>query len=775
MLPSIDAFAGQKYEISYEGERIVATFIKSKPDGSLVFERQDRNKRWYCPRKIFISLRVKGFAKRLNENDDEATVIEPGALEPYSDSDSKVVRRRKRKYRKAMTDQYYVIGMDKLGIPRSNTKIRAFIKDCIEDHERLKLEKAPASSTLIELYRTCGKPGHRPLHYFVSGSGGDHRSKKWHKVISDLKTKMIEDFYRPGGPHDRVARTRFREKAFEARAKLAALGEASFKIPSMSLLNDWLKMAATPENVARREGRRIATAQSRAIHSHAEAIRPLECVVLDHTQIDMFVVVRNAEGEITEICRPYLVVVIDVFSRMILAANLSLKPPSLESLMVGVKETLVPKEWLETQYGFLKGATDGWGEFYLMLVDNGLENIGISLQSMGQAVGLDILFAPVKTPEYKSIGERFFQTLNSGVWHPAKGGVPYKPDVMRALALDPQKEAVHTLDQAQDMLWNWVVTVYHLREHSELGKPPTRSWLGAGKDYTRPFVDDINLIDNVFGVRKTRSLTRAGIFYENETYFDENLVNNLFDDLSTRAKKKTARGKRQTLSIEVEIVVTQDASFVIVYNPTNKSYVRLPNVDGDNVGTFKEREAQRLAEKALNEAHYPEERLAVNEARHYRLTSGLTTIQCDPFIRIEEAEPVEQELAPGIIQRRVPSSHHGMERLISSPHAPAVHERGVNQPMRTGVARGGAKTRSKAKKTAEKDSIVASKRGAPKASMKAKSTDRQDLERQVTPVPVDDPIDDVAAFTRKNPFAIDDHEAFRADHEAELRRRMSGS
>jgi putative transposase len=46
------------------------------------------------------------------------------------------------------------------------------------------------------------------------------------------------------------------------------------------------------------------------------------------------------------------------------------------------------------------------------VLDNDWTHVGISFQVWAEAMGIDVLYAPVKNPEYKAIGERIFRTIN---------------------------------------------------------------------------------------------------------------------------------------------------------------------------------------------------------------------------------------------------------------------------------------------------------------------------------------------------------------------------
>ncbi|QND38225.1 transposase family protein [Rhizobium leguminosarum bv. viciae] len=678
MLPQIDASPNQKFAIEYNGERFKATFVKSKTNGQLVFDRHDRKERWYVDRIKYIFMRVHGQAVLLDPDsaDAEKFVVEPGAIEPMLPGDSPKVRTRKKRYLKATIRLYYVECMDEYDIPRSNEPIRAFIEKHVETHVKLfgeeKLfsknqELAPGASSLIRYCREYGEKHFRPFQFFLSNSGGDHKSGLWANCIKVLRWTMEEWYWGPYKPTDRSVKVWFQgEVAKERNRRLALavgdeagdemrrlvselhhqvekLGEttlwtpdidlasvsedkekkADFAEPCFSTLQNWLDAGATLENIARREGRTVANRQIEGVYHNAVVThRPLQCVVMDHTIIDLHVVVYDENGNIKEeTYRPCLIVVIDIHTRMVLAANLSIGSPSLETLYAGLKQTLKPKYFLNhlNRGDAYAWSLDCFGLFKRMLVDNDLANIGRSLRSSAVAIGMRVSFAPVKTPPYKAVVERFFQTLNTNIWHEADGGVREKPGVSK---VDPRTTARFTIKEAQEKLWNWIITVYHLDIHSELGMPPALKWKESLEKYTRPLVKDMRDIDGAFGKSGTRVITGAGIEYRNEHFYDPDLTTQLLDDLAGLVKgPRGTRELNSTRGFEIDFTEQDTVRALSVFNPARGEYVDYPNRDPTKTGTYEDQVVERQKRNEKTENFFSRNELRINVANHF---AGLT-------------------------------------------------------------------------------------------------------------------------------------------------------
>src|SRR5690606_31129638 len=123
-----------------------------------------------------------------------------------------------------------------------------------------------------------------------------------------------------------------------------------------------------------------------------EATRPLEYVMFDHTKIDAWAVVLDDDGQPIMVARAWLTFAIDCYSRMVLGAVIGFEPPSLHSVAACLRQVVSSKEFLSS-YGYMKGATDGWGKPFTIIVDNGREFVSPSFQSSCEAAGIDVMWA----------------------------------------------------------------------------------------------------------------------------------------------------------------------------------------------------------------------------------------------------------------------------------------------------------------------------------------------------------------------------------------------
>jgi putative transposase len=622
MIPSHDAKRGHRFLVKTglkSFPEFEATYIKQKSNGQVVFDRNDRRERWYLECAEFIRMwQILGTIVRIDPPSEDSgfTLIPPAAFEPIDEhKDSKRVVARKKMYLKAVTQQWYVRLIDAEGLKSSIANFEDLIERKEGEHKSLGLAKTGyRASTLIMLCRTCGTRNDRPLDAFIDDPcGGDQRSGQWHEIVLQGKRNLLRRYYSAEAPSDEDVKSEFRAYLAKSAQKLP-LESSGFKRPSKGTVSNWIARAATPDNIALREGRQVANRQAGGIHPVVPTQRPLECVVLDHTQIDMNIVVLDASGTIIErVVRPYLIIVIDVHTRMILAAKLSLEPPSLHTLYAGLKEALFPKAFVGVKAGgAYEWARDGYGKFFRMIVDNGLENIGRSMQMSAWAVGLHVSFAPVRTGEYKSIAERLFQMLNTRLWHLALGGVKTKPSEPRRF--DPRDNAAFTLAQAQQTLWRYIIEHYHVSEHDALDLQPALTWKEAYNTWKRPLVADMRRIEKVFGRYATRDLTTSGVRFGSQFFHDATVVDELLADLYYLARKKRGpRGKHNTVSVQVEITYfDDDVSHIVVFNPVRQTHVVIPNRDFSASGSYEAQADIALELRQRRQEFFPEDQATIN-------------------------------------------------------------------------------------------------------------------------------------------------------------------
>jgi transposase InsO family protein len=124
--------------------------------------------------------------------------------------------------------------------------------------------------------------------------------------------------------------------------------------------------------------------------------------------------------------------------------------------------------------------------------DNGAVYQARQIQLVAARLGTQVIFATPYAPEGKGKIERWFRTCKE----------TFYPEARRA--------DLKTLEELNAFFWAWLDTVYHAREHSELGQSPRARW-EAGQSGVR-VPDPASLVD-LFLWEEKRQVDKAGCFH----------------------------------------------------------------------------------------------------------------------------------------------------------------------------------------------------------------------------------------------------------------------
>jgi putative transposase len=422
---------------------------------------------------------------------------------------------------------------------------------------------------LYDAIVNCGEPGNRPLRVFRSRRGKSSRQRFVRPIEEAIKE--IIDFY-----WDLRARTftdayaRFREliKNENDRRRVAGerpLGESDFPRRPETLRRR-VNATINYDNWARKYGQHEATLKFVGTKDSPTATSPLELVIMDHTVIDTWVVFDTEQ--FLPLGRPTLTVAIDVATRMVLGYLISFEPPSLYSVLTTLKRVIRSKDYVRhvfPEVDFNDG-WDGWGLPKTLLVDSAWEFKSPSFQDSLRDVGIEPIWSPVRRPQYKAIGERFFKTLNDRLFHKLPGAVPFGPTEMRLVDIDPKKDAVLSLGSLDELMHHTIIA-YHNEEHSSLGEEtPAQAWKRKLKK--RHVISDVRSLDHLLGQTAKVRLTRRGIRFKNMTFHDEPVTSRLMDMLVAKAPKRD----------QPKSPVGSGRSWVkIRYNPIDASCIQVWN------------------------------------------------------------------------------------------------------------------------------------------------------------------------------------------------------
>ncbi|MGE0503510.1 MAG: hypothetical protein AB7O76_21455 [Rhizobiaceae bacterium] len=498
-------------------------------------------------------------------------------------------------------------------------------------------------------------------------------------------------------------------------------GEAPLRRPTKEILRLWIHATQNRNNWATKYSEREANRKFRGRGRAYIADHILETVIIDHTPVDVWAKVLDDDGNEIMAERPWLTIAIDVHSRVILSAILTFEFPSIETLADCVREILVPKQWLIDQYGEQWGA-NACGKPFTLVLDNDWAHVGVSFQVWAEAMGIDVLYAPVKSPEYRSIGERIFRTVNEECIHRLPGACLYTAGERSELQLEPRAEELFSVDEIRDRIWRFIITQYHTDVHEGIDMPPARSWdrgVARGEWQT---VDDITAASKFLGQIKRCTLDATGIHVKGHHFHDQVAVSALLDNLLRYTAGRRRREKRLA-SGRVPVVVTLDPTtceYIHVWDYHAKRNVTLHNMDRRFAKgcSWRLAEAIRDQAKAENRAFITDaekwEARRVYEASLVPAITGAPLREQRKLLRKYKRRPPGLAMGNTVHTAEVAPSASGMNPA-SIPNAFPASSRVDDRIPPAGPQRGGAKGSGKSKKTAQ-PKVTTIRQSSPEAS-----------------------------------------------------------
>ena len=145
-----------------------------------------------------------------------------------------------------------------------------------------------------------------------------------------------------------------------------------------------------------RWGRRIADMRHAPKKPQQLASRILQRVEIDHTPLK--VVVGTEAGPIGQ---PWLTILIDYYSRLVVGFCLGFEPPSYGVIMEALRHAILPKTYLAERYPKVQGSWPCCGLPEKLVCDRGSDLTSNDLEDAAFQLGIELDFNPPRTPHFK--------------------------------------------------------------------------------------------------------------------------------------------------------------------------------------------------------------------------------------------------------------------------------------------------------------------------------------------------------------------------------------
>jgi putative transposase len=181
--------------------------------------------------------------------------------------------------------------------------------------------------------------------------------------------------------------------------------------------------------------------------------RPWEICHIDHTQLDLEMLSDDNQN----LGRPWFTILIDAYSRRILAISVSFFPPSYEACMRILRICVKRHNRLPQT----------------IVVDNGKEFQSNYFETLLAAYLITKKSRPPAKARFGSVCERIFGTVNTQFIHNLQGNTKIMRNVRQVtVSSNPKNLAIWTLSELTPALQTYCYDTYESQQHKTLGATP---------------------------------------------------------------------------------------------------------------------------------------------------------------------------------------------------------------------------------------------------------------------------------------------------------------
>lgn len=309
-----------------------------------------------------------------------------------------------------------------------------------------------------------------------------------------------------------------------------------------------------------RKGERYANEKHKALQKGPEPTRPLERVECDDTKTDLMVIDPATS---LALGRPWLMILIDVFTRMIVGYYLSFYPPSHVTVMMAMKHAVRPKSYVKEKYPDINNSWDTYGLIEVLVVDNAKHWYGKGLEDAFYQTGTEVQYAPVRIPWYKGSVERLLKTIHDNLIH-RQPGTTFS-NIFDKEDYDSEKHAVIWLDLLDAILHKWIIDIYSQGIHSGINDLPAERWKNSVAKFPPALPPAHTDLDILFGKIEYRKISGTVINFKNLEYSDSDL-------------RKISANLKADERVKIKYDPT-DLGVIYVYDAFWSRFVPVPAVD----------------------------------------------------------------------------------------------------------------------------------------------------------------------------------------------------
>lgn len=290
-----------------------------------------------------------------------------------------------------------------------------------------------------------------------------------------------------------------------------------YKVPSKNTVRNFMRQISDREKISKLRGPKAAKEMFDPVGFNQESIAPLYWCEMDHTPADIMLIDEETRKVIG---KPWVTVVIDVYSRCILGFYVSFYEPGSYGSGRAIVHAMMRKEAYLSSLGLSLDLWPIWGKPVNLRCDNAGEFKGHSLKLGAQAYGIDFEFRVPGSPSTGAFIERFLGTFGQR----CKDVVGYTKICKELRAhFKPEKMAALTLADFEKWMTLMIIQ-YHNEIHSSIGMTPLEKFnyglynetnaIGTPDVYTNEKRLKIDFYPHV-----KRTIQRTGVKIDNIFYY----------------------------------------------------------------------------------------------------------------------------------------------------------------------------------------------------------------------------------------------------------------
>lgn len=246
--------------------------------------------------------------------------------------------------------------------------------------------------------------------------------------------------------------------------------ESGVPVPSQGAVTARVKKLGAREMHKRKYGAESARQVYESRPGKAQIDTPLQVVQMDHTLVDLILVDEVSREPLG---RPWLTVIIDLYTRVLLGYYLSLHSPSALSVACAMTHAALPKNKYLDSLGVPLASHPFYGLAKTVHIDNAREFRSPKFVRACALHGITPKWRPLGKKHYGGHVERLIGTLMTTEVHFLPGTT--LSNVVSRRGYDSEKKSALSLKEFS----RWFagqVAVYHNTKHSSIGCSPKQAW-----------------------------------------------------------------------------------------------------------------------------------------------------------------------------------------------------------------------------------------------------------------------------------------------------------